>query len=218
MTAFPGSPRLVKGGIVLMDPGSAAIRRIIALQYNPETLTRTLQIQGAGEGGDRGEALRLKGPPVETIKLEAEIDAADHLEFPDAHPSVVQHGIAPALAALETLVYPTAGHLGTVGRMAMAGLIEIMPAETPLTLFIWSRSRILPVRFTEFSITEEAFDPLLNPLRAKVNLGMRVLTLNDLPFSHRGSGLFLAYLREKERLAGLVHSGALSLLGIGGID
>ena len=42
MTTFPGSPRLLKGGIVLIDPDSSAVRRIIALQYNPDTLSRTL--------------------------------------------------------------------------------------------------------------------------------------------------------------------------------
>ena len=81
MTTFPNSPRLLKGGIVLIDPDTSAVQRIIVLQYNPDTLTRTLQVKGVGaEGGDRSEALRLKGPPVETIKLEAEIDATDQLK------------------------------------------------------------------------------------------------------------------------------------------
>ncbi len=43
MTTFPGSPRLLSCGIVLIDPVSAAVQRIIALQYNPDSLTRTLQ-------------------------------------------------------------------------------------------------------------------------------------------------------------------------------
>ena len=76
MTTFPNSPRLLKGGSVLIDPETAAVQRIIALQYNPDSLSRTLQIKGVGaEGGDRSEVLRLKGPPVKTIKLEAEISA-----------------------------------------------------------------------------------------------------------------------------------------------
>ena len=91
MTAFPNSPRLIKGGIVLIDADTAAVQRVIALQYNPDTLTRTLQVQAvAGEAGDRSEALRLKGPPVETIKLDAEIDATDQLEFPDQNPDATQ--------------------------------------------------------------------------------------------------------------------------------
>jgi len=96
MTGFPNSPRLIKGGIVLIDPETSAVQRIITLQYNPDTLTRTLQVQGVGgEGGDRSEALRLKGPPVETLKLDAEIDATDQLEFPDQNKNAVEVGIHP---------------------------------------------------------------------------------------------------------------------------
>src|ERR1017187_5951068 len=85
MSSFPGSPRLLRGGIVVLDPVTSAVLRVINLQYNPDTLTRSLQIKGVGgETGDRIEALRLKGPPVETIKVEAEIDATDQLEIADA--------------------------------------------------------------------------------------------------------------------------------------
>src|SRR5215470_9074313 len=112
MTTFPGSPRLIKGGIVLLDPATSVVQRTITLQYNPDTLSRSLQIKGVGgEGGDRSEALRLSGPPVETIKLDAEIDATDQLEFPDQNPNAAQLGIHPQHAALETLVYPTSSQI-----------------------------------------------------------------------------------------------------------
>src|SRR5215469_9349641 len=105
MSAFPGSPRLLKGGIVLLDPTTGAVRRVINLQYNPDTLTRSLQIKGVGpESGDRIEALRLKGPPVETIKVEAEIDASDQLEVADSQATSI--GLHAILAALEVLIYP----------------------------------------------------------------------------------------------------------------
>lgn len=213
MTTFPNSPRLLKGGIVLMDPESGNVQRIITLQYNPDTLSRTLQVQGMGESGDRSEALRLKGPPVETIKLEAEIDATDQLEFPEKNPNAAQFGIHPQLAALETIVYPTSSQLLENDRLAQSGTLEILPMQAPLTLFIWSRNRILPVRLTEFSITEEAFDTSLNPIRAKVSLGMRVLNVNDLGFAHKGGSLFMAYHQQKERLAQMSRGGAL---GTGG--
>src|SRR3954468_5009510 len=110
MTSFPRSPRLLRGGIVLIEDDTGRVRRIIALQYNPDTLTRSLQIKGvSGESGDHIEALRLKGPPVESIKLEAEIDATDQLETADAQTTKV--GIHPQLAVLETIVYPTSSHL-----------------------------------------------------------------------------------------------------------
>jgi len=218
MTTFPGSPRLLKGGIVLLDPATAAVRRIIALQYNPDTLSRTLQAQGVGgDGADRSEALRLKGPPVETIKLDAEIDATDQLEFPDQNPVTAQLGIHPQLAALETIVYPTSAQVLANNVLAQAGTLEIAPMEAPLTLFVWSKNRILPVRLTEFSITEEAFDPRLNPIRAKISLGMRVLNVNDLGFDHKGGNLFMVYHQQKELLAAMSQGGALGTLGLGGI-
>jgi hypothetical protein len=217
MTTFPGSPRLLKGGVVLIDPETSAVRRIIALQYNPDTISRTLQVQGVGEGGDRSEALRLKGPPVETIKLDAEIDATDQLEFPDQNRPAVEVGIHPQLAALETMIYPTSSQLQTNDRLAQSGTLEIIPMETDLMLFVWGENRILPVRLTDFSITEEAFDPSLNPIRAKVSLGMRVLSIDDLGFAHKGGSLFMSYLQQKEALAARSKGGALSTFGIGGI-
>lgn len=215
MTSFPGSPKLIKGGIVLIDPESGTVIRSIPLQYNPDTLSRTLQVKGIGESGDRSQALRLKGPPTETIKLDAEMDATDQLEV--AEGTAIEVGLHSQLAALEILVYPTSGQLQSNNNLAAAGTLEIAPMEAPLALFIWSKNRILPVRITDFSITEEAFDPALNPIRAKVSLGMRVLSVDDLGFSHRGGSLFMTYLQNKEQLALRIRSGALSALGISNI-
>ena len=217
MTNFPGSPRILKGGLVLIDPDTSAVQRIIVLQYNPDTVSRTLQIKSMGENADRSEALRLKGPPVETIKLDAEIDATDQLELPVQNPTVVQAGIFPQLAALETIIYPTSQQLLSNYNLEQAGTLEIVPMETPLTLFIWSKNRILPVRLTDFSVTEEAFDVNLNPIRAKVSLGMRVLTVDDVGFDHKGGNLFMTYLRQKEQLAAQMAGGSLGTLGVGGI-
>jgi hypothetical protein len=217
MTSFPNSPKLVKGGIVLVDPASGVVQRVIALQYNPDSLTRTLQAQTMGDNADRSEALRLKGPPVETIKLEAEIDAADQLESPEQNQITVQYGVFPQLAALETIVYPTSQQILANNQLASQGKLEIIPVEAQLMLFVWSMNRVIPARLTEFSITEEAFDTLLNPIRAKVNLGMRVLSINDLGFNHRGGNLYLRYQQQKERLASLFSSSAISALGIRGI-
>lgn len=215
MTSFPGSPRVVKGGIALIDPNSGAVQRIIALQYNPDTLTRSLQVQGMGDNADRSEALRLKGPAIETIKLDAEIDATDQLELGEA--PAIDLGIHPQLAALETIVYPTSSQLLSNNSLARSGTLEIAPMQAPLALFIWSKNRILPVRITEFSITEEAFDPNLNPIRAKISLGMRVLSVDDLGFDNKGGSLFMSYLQQKEQLAKLSPGGKLVALGIGGI-
>lgn len=218
MSSFPNSPMLLKGGIVLIDPTTAAIQRIITLQYNPDTLTRTLQPQSVDPTAkDRSEALRLKGPAVETFKLEAEIDGTDQLEFPQQNPGATQFGIFPQLAALETIVYPTSAQLLAANSLAQSGTLEIAPMEAPLTLFVWSKSRVVPVRITEFSITEEAFDALLNPIRAKVSLGMRVLSVDDLGFDDKGGNLYMVYQQQKEQLASMAQGGTLGALGIGGI-
>lgn len=208
------SPRLLKGGLVQMDPGSGRILGTIGLQYNPDTLTRTLQLQSAGESGDRSQALRLKGAAVETIKLEVEIDAADRLGDPEANPDAVSLGIHADLAALEVLVHPRADDLLANDALASAGVLEVLPLETPLTLFVWSRQRVVPVRVTDVSVTEEAFDVALNPIRAKVSLSLRVLSVDDLGFGHRGGTLFMAYLRNKEGLAGRAGGVSLSTLGV----
>lgn len=217
-TSVPGSPKLVSGGLVQVDPLSGAVLRVIKLQYNPETLTRTLAIQGISESGERSEVLRLKGPAVETLKVEAILDAADQLEDPANNANTVQFGLHPQLAALESLLNPAVSTIIDQNTLVASGTLEIAPAESPLAIFVWSAQRVLPVRVTEFSVTEEAFDPLLNPIRAKVGLGLRVLNVEDLPFGHRGTTLFLNYLQRKEVLATKAPSAALNALGIGGLS
>jgi hypothetical protein len=219
MSGFPGSPRLVKGGIVTLDPNTSVVKSIIALQYNPDSLTRSLQIQAVqgGQDGVRVNALRLRGPAVETIKVEAELDATDQLEFPKQFPAAVKYGLHPQLSQLEMLVNPTVETLTADDNLANNGSLEIIPLEQALTLFVWSSSRVVPVRITDFSITEEAFDPNLNPIRAKVSLGLRVLNVDDLGFDTPGGHMFMAYLTMKERLAAQVTNVAASVLGLGGL-
>jgi hypothetical protein len=218
-SASPLSPRLVRGGIVTMDVDTSAVQSIIALQYNPDSLSRTLQIQ-AVQGGQNGvvvDVLRLRGPAIETIKIEAELDATDQLEFPTQNPITVQYGLHPQLAQLEMLVNPTVETLLADDAMANAGTLEIIPLEQPLTLFVWSKSRVVPVRLTDFSITEEAFDTNLNPIRAKISLGMRVLSVDDLGFEHPGGRLYMTYLSNKEQLASRASNVAISVLGLAGL-
>ena len=217
--SLSSSPKLVKGGLVVLNAAGNAVDRSIALQYNPDTLTRSFQVQGAGGegGGERATPFRLKGPAIETLKVEAEIDATDGLEFPDQNPKVAALGIGPQLALLEGLVNPRSEALATLNAQANSGVLEIVPPEAPLVLFVWGRQTVVPVRVTDLSITEEAFDPALNPLRAKVSLGLRVMSSDDLGFAHRGGALFLAHLKRREQLAGQVDAATLSSLGLAGL-
>src|SRR5690606_2614588 len=101
--------------------------------------------------------------------------------------------------------------------IAASGSLEIAPALAPLAVFVFGAQRIVPVRVTELGITEEAFDILLNPIRAKVSLGLRVLSVDDLGFDSRGGGLFMGYLQARERLAAQAAGGDFRTLGIPGI-
>ncbi len=216
--AFPNSPRLARGGLVLLDPVTGLLLRVISFQYNPDTLTRTLVPQGIGpEPGDRLEALRLKGPPQETIKLEAEIDATDALESPNAssaNQTMSTVGLLAYLASLELIITPPTSQLLADDVLAQVGMIEIAPAEAPLTVFAWGKNRVAPVRVTEYSVTEHAFDTSLNPTRATVNLSLRVLTVFDLGFQVPGGLLYLLHQQGKERLAGQLPSATIGDLGI----
>jgi hypothetical protein len=219
MSTFPNSPKLIKGGLVLIDPESAQVQRVISLQYNADSLTRKLQAQTTGgAGAERAEPTRFKGPPVETISFDADIDATDQLEFPDQNANTVAHGIAPQLAVLESLLSPGSAQLQRVDSQASSGTLEIAPMLAPLVLFVWGKSRIVPVKLADFSITEEAFDPALNPIRAKVSFSLRVLSVDDLGFSSKGGALFMTYLQGKEKLAAKAQPVSFATLGIGGIS
>ncbi|MFF3455045.1 hypothetical protein ACFYXH_12055 [Streptomyces sp. NPDC002730] len=218
MTRYADIPKPIRSGIVVVDPERGTPQRIIVLQFNPDTLERSLAPQaaggggdagGGGSGGDRNEALRLKGPAEESWKFTAEIDATDQFEV------AAPEGIHPELATLEMLVHPTTAQLREAARLTKKGTIEISPIEMPLTLFTWGSKRVMPVRLTELSINESAFDVNLNPIRASLGIGMKVLSVSDLPAGHRGADLYLAHLAQKERLARAARGGRLAELGLG---
>lgn len=215
MTNFPGSPRLNKGAIVSFDIANP-IASIIVFQYNPDSITRTLQAQSAGEGGGRSEALRLKGAPVETIKLDVELDATDQLE--QGNDVATSTGLHPQLAALEMLLYPKSALVIANTVLLAFGTLEVVPPVGPMTLLIWGWKRVLPVRLTEFSVTEEAHDIDLNPIRAKVGMGLRVLSYNDLSLSNPGYYLFLAHQTAKEVMATIASVGNIGAAGSGSVS
>lgn len=217
MTSFPGSPKTLMGGFILMDGAGKVVLRTVAFQYNPDTLTRTLVPRGAKiDAGDRLEGLRLIGPPVETIKLEIELDATDRLEHPQANRETVENGIAPELADLETMIAPLADDMAAADALARSGTLEIMPLPSPMLVLVLGRNRILPVRITEFGIVEEAFDTQLNPIRAKISFGLRVLSIDDLEFGSKGAELFMVAARRREKLARRKPP-SMQAFGIGGL-
>lgn len=218
MSGFSDTPKILRGSLVSFDV-SSPIPKVIAFQYNPDSMTRSLQGQvGGGGGGSEGgtslEAFRIKGPPVETISLDIELDASDKLEQPDQNTTAVESGILPELSALEILLYPNSQHINSIMSAASSGVLEVVPPEGPFTLFVWGPKRVLPVHLTKFDITEEAFDSNLNPVRAKVSLGIRVLSYFDLSPDHPGYALFAAYHSAKESMAKTAQTSDLSSTGI----
>jgi hypothetical protein len=213
MTSFPGSPRLMKGALVGIDV-SDPLASLIVFQYNPETMTRKLEAQTiGGTGGAKAEALRLTGAPIETITIDVDIDATDQLEKGD--PIATSLGIYPQLSALEMLIYPkSAVVIANTISLLTVGSIEVVPSLAPFTLFVWGPKRVLPVRVNDFTITEEAYDVNLNPIRAKVSLGLRVLSYNDLSVLDPGYFVFLAHQVVKEAMAVVGSLNAAAAAGV----
>jgi hypothetical protein len=209
-TGFSRSPKLLKGALVSFSGQLiSAVPTVIAFQYNPEMLTRSLEVWGPDAGTSPGDSQNPQSSaavtqsraqpqnPAETINLSLELDAADAMENPDSFPIESATGIADRIAALEMLLYPQAesligGLLGSIGgalggdtgdalsSAASALNKSIVPRGTvPIVLFIWGANFIVPVRLISFSVEEQAFSPVLFPIRAKVTIGMKVLTPND---------------------------------------
>jgi hypothetical protein len=198
MTSFPGSPRIIKGALIGVDALNP-LASVVVFQYNPDTMTRRLEARAVSQEGERSEAMRLTGAPKETITLSIEIDAADQLE--QANPLTATLGIHPTLAALETMLYPRVASVIANDILSAIGTIEVIPLDGPMILFVWGPARVLPVRLTSFSITEEAYDTLLNPLRAKVELSLTVLSYSDLSLLSPARALFMAHHIAKEVMA-----------------
>jgi hypothetical protein len=202
---FPGSPKLLKGALAVyatQTPGTHP--KVIVFQYNPATIKRTFAARSqppdkGNAGGAREEALRVFGPPVETITMSIELSAADQLE--EGVATIAVDGLQPALATLELLLYPSTDAAQQQSQQAQQGQVQVHPADLPLVLLVWGKARVAPVMITSFSVSEENFDVHLNPIEAKVDLGLKVLTYMELKPGSLGADAFNAYQRQKEQLA-----------------
>jgi hypothetical protein len=204
-TGYSRSPKLLKGALVQFSaPMLIPIPNVIIFQYNPETLSRTLEpyqlpdtkATGPDKAVAEAAATTQPKPPVEKFTLALQLDASDALETPELHPVAVVSGVADRLAALEMLLYAadsaglgfslsisvgaSLGGIGGGGGGSISAQAEPVPkARSPTVLFVWGPGRIVPVRINSFSVEETLSNPILYPLRAKVSLGMQVLTDAD---------------------------------------
>jgi hypothetical protein len=182
-TSHTRSPKLQKGALVqLVEEIVGVVPRIIPFQYNPESLSRTVTPWNPSDVSDtnRGQLAPTAQPydPKEQITISIELDASDQLEESD--PVAQGVGVADRIAALEKLLFPTAGIIGDLLNAAAAlGGGSSPPPKRPtvaVVFFVWGPGRILPVRVTSYSIEEQHFLPTLYPIQAKVSLGLEVLT------------------------------------------
>lgn len=212
MSSYPNSPKVLKAALISMG-GTIPVPRLIVLQYNPAELTRTLKPDFEKTGDTPTGTNLLAGPAVETIQMTARISAVDQLESNDA--TAMMFGIYPQLATLEMMLFPTTSSIvQSLAQMAL-GVLEIVPPESPLTVFVWGPQRVLPVQITNYSVTETMHDTLLNPIDANVTMDMTVLTYQDFSFDQTGFYLYLANLAERELMSalGTVQSGASVISG-----
>jgi hypothetical protein len=200
-------PRLEKGALlVYRDQTSPQPDQRIDFQFNPDTVrrsfaARTVPPPPAQRTAGQADTLAVPGPPVETITIAIILNAADQVEDPSRRDELGQHGLNPMLARLELLLYPSTASAEEIERQAQQGQVQVSPARTPLVMLAWGRTRTVPVQLTSFTVTEEAFDPNLNPINAKVDLGLKVLTYMEFPTQGAGREAFIAYQKERESLA-----------------
>jgi hypothetical protein len=202
-TGYSRSPKLLKGALIeFSERFIGPIPNVIVFQYNPESMTRTLEVWSQGGGGESAAANETSHTaqpfdPPESFTLALELDAADALEKPESHPVAFISGVADRIAAMEMLLYPQGdsllgGLMGSasvsLGGGSIGGSSGVQPASrgtVPVVLFVWGPGRIVPVRLTSFTVEEQAYSPLLYPIRAKVNIGLKILTPKDFPTCHR---------------------------------
>jgi hypothetical protein len=205
---MPPWPQVQKGALVVYDSndyGTQPSRRIV-FQYNPETLRRSFAVRApqrdaSQAGAAHEDVLSVPGPPVETITMSVELVAADQLDDPQHRDQVDSDGLYGALAALELLLYPASAQVSRIEQQADQGAVDVHQADTPLVVLCWGQNRAVPVQLMSLSVNEELFDPMLNPIVAKVDLSLKVLTYMEFTRQSVGRETFIAHQKKLENLA-----------------
>jgi hypothetical protein len=198
---FPLSPRVRKGGLAAYRLPSL-VPTIVIFQYNPDEVARSLRSQ-VSSGGGRGDSQRAAGPPEETLTFTVDI------ESPGSNATTVQLGLHPAIAALESLMYPPFSMVAANEALALAGMGFIAAEQAPLSLLVWGRNRVLPVRLESLAIKEQAFDVNLNPIRVTADLSLKVQSYRDLEMTNPGYWVYMASFAQKEVFATVSSAGNL---------
>jgi hypothetical protein len=207
---------LVEYGAGLIGP----IPNVVIFQFNPESLTRSLNIPERPSGANTRESTQAGEKTFESISFKAHFSAAD--ELGENKVLARAFGVGPRLCALEKMVHPSAGIGGALGAAldAVGGALGLggggddapsqpIPRETfPKIIFIWGLTRVLPVTINSMRITEAQYDFLLNPTRAEVDIELTVnaadICSTD-PFAE-GALTYSNLAKETQALANLANT------------
>ncbi|HEX2039855.1 MAG TPA: hypothetical protein VHF47_09015 [Acidimicrobiales bacterium] len=240
------SEKFVKGALVQFMPVfGLPVPNVVVFQFNPETMSHewkqpeAVESEGGGAGHATGNPLAVKGVPGESFSFTLNVDSVETIADGAATAPIAQvSGAYTRLAALEMLLHPVpadpaAGLVGAVSAAGGAGAVgasiggaatavstPVPQSQVPTVLFVWGPGRIVPVRVTELTITEQLYDGLLNPTHAEAKLSLRVLTPAELayvtgPLKQLAKGAY-AYshaLRQALAIANLANA-AESIVGM----
>lgn len=202
---YPATSRFFKGALIAIDT-TTQLKTTVPFQYNPHTLRRSLRPNEVGAAeADRSTAVRFTGAAVETISVEAHLDAIDALSRSD-NSVASYYGIHPLLASLELLLYPSTAQVQSYETTVGGGSIDVVPPLAPQQVFVWGPNRVLPVRLSSMAVTEELFDGNLNPIAATVALEMRVLTYSDVMPDNSAYSMWMTHQQHMETMAGWVQT------------
>jgi hypothetical protein len=203
---------LIEYGSDFMGP----IPNVVIFQFNPETMSRTVQIPPRPASAVARETTQAGEPSIEKITLKACFSAAD--EFGKNKVLARLFGVGPRLAALEKMVYPANELLAAIGAaLGLGGGDDagdprqpIPRQKMPRILFIWGPYKVLPVVLESMSITEQQFDFLLNPIQAEVSITMAVNAVDQCSDDKVGKGA-LSYsnmAKDAQAMANLANTAA----------
>jgi hypothetical protein len=206
---------LIEYGTDLIGP----IPNVVIFQFNPESLTRSLQIPQRPTGATQRETTQAGERTFERISFKAHFSAANMLDEDKALAKMF--GIGPQLSALEKMVLPSSKIAGLIGAALDAvgdalGLgggddapAQPIPREKyPRILFIWGLTRVLPVTIDSMTIAELEYDALLNPLRAEVDLQLSVIAIDECSGDVLGKGAleYTTIAKEAQAIANLANT------------
>jgi hypothetical protein len=189
---------LAQAALVSLGPTG---KTSIPFSYNPETLQRTIEPNTVGgRPGARSRAMRFAGAPAETITLECHIAPPDYVPQPGGAAGATTLSVAPQLAALALLAYPSTADVQAAQDQLDAGVVQINGLRADPLLLVFGE-RAIPCRVTGLTVVEQIYDTTLTPVLATVTLSLRAVSYSDVDSADPSFGYFMAYQQQLETLS-----------------